>query len=331
MTAVDYIEDESLIPEENIVITLTKKGYIKRLPVDTYKTQNRGGVGIKGMSINEEDFVEQILNCSTHDYVLFFTNNGKVYRVKGYEIPEYSRQSKGLPIVNLLNMEQGEYVTSLLNGSSDGDCKYLVFATKSGLIKRTEVSEFYNIRANGKRFITLKDDDELISVKNTNGSSDILMASSNGRMVRFPETLVRVMGRNASGVRGILLEDSYLVGMEIASPGALVLVVTENGYGKKTPIEEYRITNRGGKGVKTLNITEKNGPITSFKTVDDTKDLIIITDEGIIIRLSVDGISEMSRVTQGVKLINLREGQKVSSISIVDSVVDNEINNDESE
>ena len=331
MTAVDYIEDESLIPEENIVITLTKKGYIKRLPVDTYKTQNRGGVGIKGMSINEEDFVEQILNCSTHDYVLFFTNNGKVYRVKGYEIPEYSRQSKGLPIVNLLNMEQGEYVTSLLNGSSDGDCKYLVFATKSGLIKRTEVSEFYNIRANGKRFITLKDDDELISVKNTNGISDILMASSNGRMVRFPENLVRVMGRNASGVRGILLEDSYLVGMEIASPGALVLVVTENGFGKKTPIEEYRITNRGGKGVKTLNITEKNGPITSFKTVDDTKDLIIITDEGIIIRLAVDGISEMSRVTQGVKLINLREGQKVSSISIVDSVADTEINNDESE
>ena len=319
MTAIEYIEDESLIPEEKIVITLTKKGYIKRLPVDTYKTQNRGGVGIKGMSINEEDFVEQLINCSTHDYVLFFTNKGKVYRVKGYEIPEYSRQSKGLPIINLLNMEQGEYVTSLLNGSSDGETKYLVFATKSGLIKRTDVSEFYNIRANGKKFITLKDDDELISVKNTNGEMDILMAASNGRMVRFPESLVRVMGRGASGVRGITLDGSVLVGMEIAKEGEFVLVVTENGYGKKTPIDEYRITNRGGKGVKTLNITDKNGSITSFKTVDNTKDLIIITNEGIIIRLAVDKISEMSRVTQGVRLINLREGQKVSSISVVDT------------
>ena len=318
MTAVDYIEDESLIPEDRIVITLTNKGYIKRLPVDTYKTQHRGGVGIKGMSINEEDFVEQMLNCSTHDYVLFFTNKGKVYRVKGYEIPEYSRQGKGLPIVNLLNLEPGESVTSLLNGSPNGDAKYLIFATKLGLIKRTDVSEFYNIRANGKKFITLKDDDELISVKNTTGDNDILMAASNGRMVRFPENLVRVMGRGASGVRGITLDGSQLVGMEIASAGVDVLVVTENGYGKKTSIDEYRITNRGGKGVKTLNITEKNGVITSFKTVTNDKDLIIITDEGIIIRLSVDKISEMSRVTQGVKLINLREGQKVSSISIVD-------------
>lgn len=319
MTAIDYIDDETLIPEEKIVITLTKKGYIKRLPVDTYKTQNRGGVGIKGMSINEEDFVEQMINCSTHDFVLFFTNKGKVYRVKGYEIPEFSRQSKGLPIVNLLNMEQGEYVTSILNGSKNDDCKYLVFATKTGLIKRTSISEFINIRANGKKFITLRDDDELISVKNTNGECDILMASSNGRMVRFNENLVRVMGRNASGVRGINLDGSILVGMEIAKPGVDVLVVTEKGYGKKTSIDEYRITNRGGKGVKTLNITDKNGSITAFKTVDNTNDLIIITNEGIIIRLAVDTISEMSRVTQGVKLINLREGQSVSSISIVDS------------
>ena len=324
MTAVDYIEDESLIPEERIVITLTNKGYIKRLPVDTYKTQHRGGVGIKGMSINEEDFVEQMLNCSTHDYVLFFTNKGKVYRVKGYEIPEYSRQGKGLPIVNLLSLEPGESVTSLLNGSPNGDAKYLVFATKSGLIKRTDVSEFFNIRANGKKFITLKEDDELISVKNTTGDNDILMAASNGRMVRFPENLVRVMGRGASGVRGITLDGSVLVGMEIASKDVDVLVVTENGYGKKTPIDEYRITNRGGKGVKTLNITEKNGVITSFKTVDNDNDLIIITNEGIIIRLAIDKISEMSRVTQGVRLINLREGQKVSSISIVDREKDEE-------
>ena len=331
MTAVDYIEDESLIPEERIVITLTNKGYIKRLPVDTYKTQHRGGVGIKGMSINEEDFVEQMLNCSTHDYVLFFTNKGKVYRVKGYEIPEYSRQGKGLPIVNLLSLEPDESVTSLLNGSPSGDAKYLVFATKSGLIKRTDVSEFYNIRANGKKFITLKEDDELISVKNTTGENDILMASSNGRMVRFPENLVRVMGRGASGVRGITLNESQLVGMEIASKNVDVLVVTENGYGKKTPIDEYRITNRGGKGVKTLNITEKNGIITSFKTVNDSKDLIIITNEGIIIRLAVDKISEMSRVTQGVRLINLKDGQKVSSISIVDREKDNELITDDNQ
>ena len=318
MTAVDYIEDESLIPEERIVVTLTNKGYIKRLPANTYRTQHRGGVGIKGMSINEEDFVEQMINCSTHDYVLFFTNMGKVYRVKGYEIPEYSRQGKGLPIVNLLSLEQGESVTSLLNGSKNDETKYLIFATKQGLIKRTDISEFYNIRANGKKFITLRDDDELISVKNTNGEADVLMAASNGRMVRFPEKLVRVMGRGASGVRGINLDGSVLVGMEIATNDVLVLVVTENGYGKKTPIEEYRITNRGGKGVKTLNITDKNGIITAFKTVTNDKDLIIITDEGIIIRLAVDKISEMSRVTQGVRLINLREGQKVSTVSVVD-------------
>ena len=325
MTAVDYIEDESLIPEERIVVTLTNKGYIKRLPASTYKTQHRGGVGIKGMSINEEDFVDKMLNCSTHDYVLFFTNKGKVYRVKGYEIPEYSRQGKGLPIVNLLNLEADESVTSLLNGSKNDDTKYLVFATKLGLIKRTDISEFYNIRANGKKFITLRDDDELISVKNTTGECDILMAASNGRMVRFPENLIRVMGRGASGVRGITLDGSILVGMEIATVDEDVLVVTENGYGKKTPIDEYRITNRGGKGVKTLNITDKNGIITSFKTVTNDKDLIIITNEGIIIRLAVDKISEMSRVTQGVKLINLREGQKVSSISIVDREKEDEI------
>ena len=319
MTEIDNIDDEKLIPEEKIVITLTKKGYIKRLPVDTYKTQHRGGVGIKGMSINEEDFVEQMINCSTHDYVLFFTNKGKVYRVKGYEIPEYSRQSKGLPIINLLNMESGEVVTSLLNGSRSDERKYLIFATKSGLIKRTEISEFYNIRSNGKKFITLKDNDELISVKSTDGNCDVLMAASNGRMVRFSENLIRVMGRNAAGVRGITLDGSVLVGMEVSFDNEDVLVVTENGYGKKTSISEYRVTNRGGKGVKTLNITDKNGIITAFKIVDNTKDLIIITNEGIIIRLAVDKISEMSRVTQGVKLINLRENQKVSSISIVDT------------
>ena len=323
MTAIDYIDDESLIPEENLVITLTKNGYIKRLPVDTYKIQNRGGVGIKGMSTNEDDFVEHIINTTTHDYVLFFTNKAKVYRLKGYEIPEFSRQSKGLPIINLLSLEKGEYVTALVNGNINDDCKYFVFATKMGLVKRTEISEFYNIRNNGKKFITLRDDDDLISVKKTDGTYDILMASSNGRLVRFPENLVRVMGRGASGVRGINLDDGILVGMEVANSDIDVLVVTEKGYGKKTPISEYRITNRGGKGVKTLNITDKNGTITSFKAVDKDKDLIIITNEGIIIRIDINSISMMSRVTQGVKLVNLRENQVVSSISVVDKEIEN--------
>ena len=327
MTAIDYIDDESLIPVENLVITITKKGYIKRLPVDTYRTQNRGGVGIKGMATTEDDFVDQIINAKTHDFILFFTNFGKVYRLKGYEVPEYSRQSKGLPIVNLLSLEQGEYVTALINGSKDDGNKYFVFATKSGLVKRTEISEFYNIRSNGKKFITLKEDDELISVKTTNGNYEILMASSNGRLVRFSENLVRVMGRGAAGVRGINLGDGILVGMEACNSDVDVLVVTENGYGKKTPISEYRITNRGGKGVKTLNITEKNGTINSFRVVPVDKDLIIVTNEGIIIRLDINSISTMSRVTQGVKLINLREGQKVSSISVVDK----EENNDNQE
>ena len=325
MTAIDYIEDESLIPVENVVITLTNKGYIKRLPADTYKTQNRGGMGVKGMATNEEDFVEHLINATSHDYILMFTNMGKVYRIKGYEIPEYSRQSKGLPIINLLSLDKDEKVTSLLKISNDDEYKCLVFATKSGLIKRTDISEFDSIRTNGKKFITLKDDDELVSVKKTTGNDEILMASSNGRMVRFNESAVRIMGRSASGVRGINLDGGILVGMEIVEPNEYVLVITEKGYGKKTPVDEYRITNRGGKGVKTVNITEKNGSIVSFKTVDDSKDLMIITDSGIIIRLAVDKISTMSRVTQGVKLINLKEDSIVSSTSIVDR---EEVNDD---
>jgi DNA gyrase, A subunit len=328
MTAIDYIEDESLIPVENVVITLTNKGYIKRLPADTYKTQNRGGMGVKGMATNEEDFVEHLINATSHDYILMFTNMGKVYRIKGYEIPEYSRQSKGLPIINLLSLDKDEKVTSLLKISNDDEYKCLVFATKSGLIKRTDISEFDSIRTNGKKFITLKDNDELVSVKKTTGNDEILMASSNGRMVRFNESAVRIMGRSASGVRGINLDGGILVGMEIVEPNEYVLVITEKGYGKKTPVDEYRITNRGGKGVKTVNITEKNGSIVSFKTVDDSKDLMIITDSGIIIRLAVDKISTMSRVTQGVKLINLKEDSIVSSTSIVDreEVSDDNIN-----
>lgn len=318
MTAIDYIEDEALIPEENIVITLTNKGYIKRMLSSTYKTQNRGGVGIKGMTMNEEDFVENIINLTTHDYILFFTNNGKVYRTKGYEIPEYSRQSKGIPVINLLSLEKGEKITSLLKIEKNDENNYLVFATKLGYIKRTDIKEFENIRTNGKRFITLRDEDELISVKKTTGNKDILMASSNGRMVRFNEDSIRIMGRSASGVKGINLGDGYLVGMEIANDDEDVLVVTEKGYGKKTPLQEYRLTNRGGKGVKTLHITEKNGSIVAFKTVGNNVDLIIITNTGMIIRLSIDNISKMSRVTQGVRLINLKEEQSVSSVAVIE-------------
>ncbi len=330
MTAIDYIEDESLIPEENIVITLTNKGYIKRVPSSTYKTQNRGGVGIKGMATNEEDFVEMMINSSSHDYILFFTNNGKVYRMKGYEIPEFGRQSKGLPIINLLNMEKGEKIASLLKVSNDEENKYFVFATKFGIIKRTDIAEFNNIRTNGKKFITLKDSDELISAKKTSGNDDILMASSDGRIVRFPEEKVRVMGRGATGVKGIDLGSNLLVGMEKVEESQNVLVITENGYGKQTSISEYRITNRGSKGVKTINITEKNGAIVSFKTVTNDNDVMIITNTGVVIRLDVEKIPVMSRVTQGVKLINVKDGQVVSSAAIVDKELDDEDNeNDE--
>ncbi len=333
MSAIDFIDDESLIPVENMFLTLTNKGYIKRVPIDTYKTQNRGGVGIKGMSTNEEDFVEYILNATTHDYILFFTSNGRVFRMKGYEIPEYSRQSKGLPLVNLIKLENGEKVTSLLKTTLNEDYKYLIFATKNGLIKKTDISEFLNIRTNGKKAITLKDNDELVSVKKTTGENEILMASSIGRMVRFSENGIRVMGRNASGVKGIDLSGSSLVGMEVVENNQDVFVMTRNGYGKKTPVDEYRITSRGGKGVKTLNVTEKNGPIISFKTVDNEnkeQDLLIVTNEGIVIRIKMEQISTMSRVTQGIRLINLRDGQFVSTVSIVDSENNEEDNEKDS-
>ena len=327
MTAIDFIEDESLIPVENIVITLTNLGYIKRLPVDTYKIQNRGGVGVKGMSTNEEDFVEQIINSTTHDYILFFTSRGRVFRIKGYEIPEYNRQSKGLPLVNLLNLDKDEKVMTLLKTSNDEEqIKYLVFSTKLGLIKRTDIHEFDNIRNNGKKAITLKEDDELVAVRKSTGNCDILIGSSNGRMVRFNESNARVIGRTASGVRGINLGDSIVVGMEVVENNNQdVFVITKNGYGKKTSIGEYRLTNRGGKGVKTLNITEKNGDIISFKTVssEDRKDLIIVTNEGQIIRIDMNQVSTLSRVTQGVRLINLRESQFVSTVAIVDKNDDN--------
>lgn len=327
MTAIEYIEDESLIPEESVIITLTNKGYIKRLAIDTYKSQNRGGVGIKGMATNEEDFAQYLLTMSTHDYVLFFTNKGKTYRMKGYEIPLYSRQSKGLPIINLIPIEKEEYVTAMLKVENNEKNNYIVFCTKNGLIKRTNIKEFENIRTNGKLAITLKEDDELISAKKTSGENEILIASSNGRMIRFEENEIRIMGRTASGVRGINVEDGVCVGCEIAEQGQQILVVTEKGYGKKTDLEEYRMTHRGSKGVKALNVTEKNGNIVSFKTVHENEDLMIITNNGIVIRLPLEQVSSTGRVAQGVKLINLKDDQKVSTVAIIQlEETDNEDN-----
>ena len=330
MTAIDYIEDESLIPVENIVVTLTNKGYIKRMTSETYKTQNRGGVGIKGMTTNENDFVEKLISMTTHDYLMFFTNKGKTYRIKGYEVPQYSRQSKGLPIINLLPFEKDEEVTAMLKIDQKENNKYIVFCTQKGLIKRTAISEFENIRKSGKLAISLKENDQLISVKKTSGNDEIVIAASNGRMIRFNESEIRVMGRTAAGVKGIDLGDSICVGCEIAHPNQEILVVTEKGYGKRTKIEEYRMTHRGSKGVKALNITEKNGNIVSFKLVIGDEDLMIITDSGIIIRLPISQISTTGRVAQGVRLINLKENQKVSSIALLDKEVEEE-NDDTSE
>lgn len=317
MTAIDYIEDESLIPVEDIVVTLTNKGYVKRVNSQTYKTQNRGGVGVKGMTTNEEDFVEQLISMTTHDYLLFFTDKGKVYRIKGYEVPEYSRQSKGLPIINLLSIEKNEQVTVMLKVENNDPNRFIVFCTQNGLIKRTELTEFDNIRNNGKIAITLKDNDKLISARKTDGTKEIMIASSNGRMIRFNENEIRVMGRTASGVRGIDLGYGICVGCEVTDKTEQILVVTEKGYGKRTNIEEYRQTHRGSKGVKALNITDKNGNIVSFKIVNQNEDLMIITNNGIIIRLPIDQISITGRVAQGVKLINLKEEQNVSTVAII--------------
>ena len=318
MTAIDYIEDESLIPVEDVVITITNKGYIKRMTSETYKTQNRGGVGVKGMSTNEEDFVENIISMTTHDYIMFFTNKGKVYRIKGYEIPSFSRQSKGIPVINLLPIEKDEIVKAMLKVGNNEHNGNIVFCTQNGLAKRTDIKEFENIRSNGKIAITLKDEDELLSVQKTNGDNEILIASSNGRMIRFNENEIRIMGRSAAGVRGIDVGDGIAVGCEIAEPGEEILVVTEKGYGKKTKLEEYRMTHRGSKGVKALNVTEKNGNIVAFKTIHNEEDVMIVTNSGIIIRMSSLQISTTGRVAQGVKLINLKGDQKVSTVETIE-------------
>lgn len=332
MTAIEYIEDESLIPEEEVIINLTKNGYIKRLRTDTYKTQNRGGVGIKGMTTNEEDFVEHLITMNTHDYILFFSNRGRVYRMKGYEVPEYSRQSKGLPIINLLPLEKDENISSIISVKQNDDfVKYLMFATKNGIVKRTAIEEFDNIRKSGKIAIVLKEDDELISVKGTCGKNEIVIGASNGRLVRFKEEEVRSMGRSSSGVKGIELDGAHVVGAEVVEPGHMVLIVTENGYGKQTVIDEYRLTHRGSKGVKALNVTEKNGQMASLKCLNPEAklDLMIITDSGIIIKLPLDQVSTLKRATQGVRLINLKDEQKVSTVALVVREEESEENSEE--
>ena len=344
MTAIDYIEDESLIPNEDVIIALTNKGYIKRTTSDTFKSQNRGGVGIKGMATNEEDFVEHMINIQTHDDVMFFTNKGKVYRLRGYEIPEYSRQSKGLPVVNLIQVDKDEMVNSIIKVTKDEieTVNNLIFVTKSGLVKRTSLEEFKNIRQSGKICITLKEDDELIAVKKTTGNDFVLLGSSNGRMVKFNENDVRIMGRTASGVKGIELDDSSCIGAEIASEDDIVIIVTKKGYGKQTTVRDYRETKRGSKGVKALSITDKNGDIASFKIARPDTDIVIITDAGMVMRMPLDQISVLGRVTQGVRLINLKDDHTVATISLVDKekedeaveeVVENSevINNDNSD
>lgn len=321
MTAIEYIEDESLIPEEDIIINLTNNGYIKRLRADTYKTQNRGGVGIKGMSTNEEDFVEKILSMNTHDHLLFFSNKGRVYRMKGYEVPEFSRQSKGLPIINLLPLEKDENISSMLSVKQNDDVtKFLMFATKNGIVKRTPIDEFDSIRKGGKIAIVLKENDELISVKKTCGKNEIVIGASNGRMVRFDENEVRSMGRSSSGVKGMELDGAIVVGAEVVESNQMVLIVTENGYGKQTVIDEYRLTHRGSKGVKALNITDKNGSMVSLKTLapNEQLDLMIMTDSGIIIKLPLEQVSTLKRATQGVRLMNLKDNQKVTTVALVE-------------
>ena len=317
MTAIDYIEDESLIPNDNVIVSLTHNGYIKRATVDNYRTQNRGGVGIKGMTTNEEDYVEYLLNLKSHDHLMIFTNKGKVYRLKGYEVPEYGRTSKGLPIINLLPIEKDEKVSTIMSISKTDNCKYLLFATQKGLVKRTDVREFENIRKTGKLCINLKDTDELVDVKKTDGECDVLLASSLGKVALFSESEIRIMGRTASGVRGINLDNGNCVSLETSKENDNLIIVTEKGYGKKTTISEFRKTKRGSKGIKALNITDKNGKIVAIKRVVEKSDLMIITNSGILIRIPLDQISQLGRVTQGTRLINLKDNQLVSSISLV--------------
>ncbi len=312
------MEDEDLIPMEEIVITMSTSGYIKRAPVDTYRTQNRGGRGVKGMSLNEDDVIDTLITMSTHDYLLLFTNMGKVYRLKGYNVPNASRTSKGIPVVNLLKLDKEEHVTELVPMQKESKAEYLFFVTKKGLVKRVKTQEFDSIRNNGKIAITLREDDELFNVKSTGGEDEIIIAGSNGKAIRFNESEVRVMGRTASGVRGFNTDGSEVVGVATSVEGNYILSVSENGYGKKSELHDYRKTSRGSKGVKTMNVTTKTGSLVNVRAVNGDEDAMIVTDGGIIIRISLENVGVYGRNTQGVKLINVGDHETVTKIAIVE-------------
>lgn len=335
---VTSIEDEDLIEEENVVVTLTHNGYIKRMPTSEFKAQNRGGRGIQGMNVHDDDYIEHLISSSTHDVLLFFTNTGKVYRMKGYEIPEYGRNAKGIPIINLLKIDSGEKIQALIKVSKDQHKKdhksphYLFFTTLQGVVKRTSVEEFNNVRRSGLKAINLREGDELIQVVITNGKRNIIIGTHDGYAVSFPETEVRSMGRTAAGVRGVRLRpDDYVVGSAILAPDSKVLVVSEKGYGKQTPASEYAIKGRGIKGVKTLNITEKNGPVAGLTTVKGGEDLLVITDEGVIIRFNTDDVSETGRATMGVRLMKLDKDAMVSAMTKVEPEDDEDEDEDDSQ
>lgn len=317
----DDIEDEDLIPEEQIVITLSHNNYIKRLPVSTYRAQHRGGRGVQGMNTLEEDFVSQLVTLSTHDNVLFFTNKGRVYKLKGYEVPELSRQSKGIPVVNAIELDNDESISTMIAVKDlESEDDYLVFATRKGRVKRSALSNFSHINKNGKIAISFKNDDELIAVRLTDGEQDILIGTSHASLIRFNETTLRPLGRTAAGVKGITLrEDDKVVGLDVtnADSDEEILVVTENGYGKRTPVGDYRLSNRGGKGIKTATITERNGNIVCITSVTGEEDLMVVTNSGVIIRIDVEDISQNGRAAQGVRLIKLGENQIVSTVAKV--------------
>jgi DNA gyrase subunit A len=311
------IEDEELIPVEDIIITLTSNGYIKRLNSDTYRTQNRGGRGIKGITTNEDDVVDNILVTSTHTDILFFTNYGKVYRLRGHQIPEYTRQGKGLPVINLLQTEKDEKVRAMISVAEYKDENTLIFITNNGVVKRVSVKEFENIRQNGKIAVTLRDGDQLFDVKLTTGAEEIYIASSLGKVVRFNEQDVRVMGRSAAGVNGINTNGGMVVGATTSAEGKFILAITKKGYGKMSEREEYRLTSRGGKGVITVNVTDKNGVLVAMRAVNGDEDLLVTTNKGTIIRLPLTQVKVAGRNTQGVRLIRLDEDQEVSSVAAV--------------
>jgi len=325
------VEDEDLIPVEDVIITITSSGYCKRMNTENYKSQNRGGKGMTGIKTNEDDIVEHIINTSTHDYILFFTNKGRVYKMKGYKIPNYGRTSKGLPIVNLLDLDKDETLAAVAKISDFESDSYLFFVTKNGVVKRTPVSDYQNIRVSGIKAINLRENDELLACRLTTGDQDVIIGASNGKAIRFHEQTARSMGRVSSGVRGILLNpDDHVVGFTIVNEETnQILVVTENGYGKKTETDEYRQQNRGGKGVKTLQITEKNGKLIQLRSVVGDEDLIITTTKGMIIRLPIEQIATSKRATQGVRLIKLNEGQSVATIAIVPKSEEDELLVDE--